>query len=303
MKDTELFRDESKSPARRPWGAGGCVFRWPALVVVAAILSMTVPMRAQNTAAQPSILRGVRIEQRLNNQAPLNLPFYDENGKVVRLGDYFGQKPVILSLVYYECPMLCTEVLNGLLHTLMAMKFNVGDQFNVVTVSFNPREKPWLAMAKKRIYIGLYDRPGAENGWHFLTGDESSIKQLADAVGFRYKYDPQTDQYVHATGIMVLTPDGRVSKYYYGIAYKEIDVRLGLIQAASRKIGSPVDEILLFCCQYDPLTGKYGLAIARVIKVAGSVTVLFLGILIFILFRFERRRAREQKAASGAGNG
>lgn len=276
---------------------------WSSAALAMLITFNPVPLNAQSAASGPNILQGVRIEQKLNQQVPLDLPFYDENGKAVKLGDYFGQKPVVLSLVYYECPMLCTEVLNGMLHTFRALKFNIGDQFNVVTVSFNPLEKPGLAMAKKRVYVGLYGRPGASEGWHFLTGDEPAIEQLARAVGFHYKYDPTTGQYAHATGIMVLTPDGRISKYFYGIEYKEIDLRLGLMEAANRRIGSPVDEVLLFCCQYDPMTGKYGLVISRVIKVAGSATVLCLGIFIFILFRFERRRMRQQGLAPGAGKG
>ncbi len=278
----------------------GTKFRAAALVALLIVfsLNLTIPLRAQNAAVLPPSLQDVGIDQKLNAQVPLDLTFNDEKGARVRLGDYFGQKPVILSLVYYECPMLCTMVLNGMLHTLQAMSFNVGDQFNVVTVSFNPQEKPSLAEAKKKVYVGLYGRPGAENGWHFLTGDEPNIKRLADAVGFRYKYDPDSGQYSHATGIMVLTPDGRISKYFYGIEYKERDVRLGLVDASQRKIGSPVDQLWLFCCQYDPRTGKYGLIITRVIQLAGGATLLILATALFVLFRIDRRRMKHGPAAT-----
>jgi protein SCO1/2 len=176
-------------------------------------------------------------------------------------------------------------VLNGLLESLKQLKFNVGDQFNVVTVSFDPTEKPSLAAAKKAVYVGLYGRPGAPENWHFLTGDEKAIRLLTQAVGFRYNYDPQTKQYVHATGIMVLTPQGRLARYFYGIKYPAGNLRLGLVEASQGKIGSPVDEILLYCCQYDPQTGKYSLIISRAIKIAAGVTILCLGTMILVLFR------------------
>ena len=244
---------------------------------------------SQSSSVRPPILRDVGIDQKLDQQIPLDLQFRDETGNTVRLGDYFGQKPVILSLVYYNCPMLCTMVLNGLLESLKQLKFNVGDQFNIVTVSFDPAEKPSLAAAKKAVYVGLYGRAGAPANWHFLTGEEKAIRQLTRAVGFRYNYDPQTKQYVHATGIMVLTPQGRLARYFYGIKYPAGSLRLGLVEASQGKIGSPVDEILLYCCQYDPQTGKYSLIISRAIKIAGGVTVLCLGTMILVLFRGGRQ--------------
>jgi len=240
---------------------------------------------AQSSNVRPAILRNVGIDQKLNQLIPLDLEFHDETGKAVRLGDYFGQKPVILSLVYYDCPMLCTMVLNGLLESLKRLKFDIGNQFNVVTVSFDPTEKPPLAAAKKAIYVGLYGRPGVAENWHFLTGDEQSIGKLTQAVGFRHSYDPQTKQYVHATGIMVLTPQGRLARYFYGIRYPAGHLRLGLVEASEGKIGSPVDEVLLYCCQYDPQTGKYSLIISRAIKVAAGVTLLCLGTIILVLSR------------------
>jgi protein SCO1 len=253
---------------------------------------------SKSSSVRPPILRDVGIDQKLNQLIPLALQFQDETGKTVSLGDYFGHKPVVLSLVYYDCPMLCTMVLNGLLESLTQLKFNIGDQFNVVTVSFDPTEKPSLAAAKKAVYVGLYGRPGASANWHFLTGDENAIRQLTRAVGFRYNYDPQTKQYVHATGIMVLTPGGRLARYFYGIKYPAGNLRLGLVEASQGKIGSPVDEILLYCCQYDPQTGRYSLIISRAIKIAGGVTVLCLGTMILVLFR-GGKHAEERIARSG----
>ncbi|MBZ5537899.1 MAG: SCO family protein [Acidobacteriia bacterium] len=261
------------------------------LLVVALGVSMmmiAVPLRAQN--GLPPALEGVGIDQRLDAQVPLDLPFRDETGNMVRLGDYFGRRPVVLSLVYYNCPMLCTMVLNGLLNSLREVKFDIGDQFDVVTVSFDPRDKPEIAEAKKRIYTGLYARPGAAAGWHFLTGDEDSIQRLTQSVGFRYTYDSATGQFNHATAIMVLTPDGRVSRYFYGVAYVPRDLRLGLVEASNRKIGSPVDAVVLFCSQYNPATGRYGLVISRALQLGGLITLLALGALVFILFRNERHR-------------
>jgi protein SCO1/2 len=241
--------------------------------------------RADNSKILPSLLQGIGIDQRLNEQVPLDLQFRDEAGKAVTLGDYFGKKPIILSLVYFSCPMLCTMAENGLLHSLQEVKFSVGNQFDVVTVSFDPHDTPELAAGKKAVYVGLYGRKGADRGWHFLTGDEASIEALTRAVGFRYKYDAQAKQYVHATGIMVLTPQGKLARYYYGIYYPSRDLRLGLVEASANKIGSPVDEVLLFCCRYDPQTGKYGVMISRIIQLSGLMTVLSIAGLILALSR------------------
>jgi protein SCO1 len=234
---------------------------------------------------RPAILRNVGIDQKLNQQVPLDIPFQNENGNTVRLGDYFGQKPVILSLVYYECPMLCTTSLNGLEQSLKQLKFNLGTDFNVITVSFDPTEQPSLATAKKALYVGLYGRPGAAAGWHFLTGDEASIQRLTQAVGFRYNYDPTIKQFIHATGIIVLTPQGKVARYFYGIQYPAGNLRLALVEASHEKIGNPVDEVLLYCCEYDPMTGKYSLIISRVLKIGAAVTILSLGTLMLVMFR------------------
>jgi protein SCO1 len=241
-----------------------------------AILSIVVSaVRADDS--RPSVLQGVGIDQRLNEQVPLNLPFRDETGRTIQLRDYFGEKPVILALVYYECPMLCTLTLNGLVRAMRALPFDVGKQYTVVTVSFNPRETYSLAAAKKRGYLDSYRRPGGADGWHFLTGEESSIEKLTQAVGFHYNYDAESGQYAHATGLVVLTPQGKISRYFYGVEFSPRDLRLALDEASANKIGSPVDAILLFCCRYDPVTGKYGLVISRVMQLAGGATVLALG--------------------------
>jgi len=248
-----------------------------------------VTAHGQNNGATAPLLRDVGIDQRLNDQVSLDLRFRDETGKMIELRQYFDKKPVILALVYYECPMLCTEELNGLLSSLKNISLDIGKDFDVITVSFNPRESPPLASAKKAMYTGLYGRPGAEDGWHFLTGEQSSIEQLTRAVGYRYVYDAASGQYAHATGIMVLTPAGRISRYFYGITFPPRDLRLGLVEASAEKIGSTVDQILLLCYHYDPKVGKYGLIISNVIRLSGLATVLALGLFMFVMFRRERR--------------
>jgi protein SCO1/2 len=253
----------------------------------------TVPAPIQNASILPGPLRGVGFDQRLNEHIPLDLLFRDEAGQTVRLGDYIGTaaaRPTILALVYYECPMLCTVVLNGLLGSLRALSFNIGEQFNIVTVSFDPTETPALAAAKKKEYVQRYGRPGATAGWHFLTGEETAIQQLTQAVGFRYTYDPETKQYIHASGIVVLTPQGKIARYFYGVEYAPRDLRLGLVEASANKIGSPIDQVLLFCYHYDPLTGKYGLLIMNVIRIAGFATVLSLGTFIVVMLRRDWRK-------------
>jgi protein SCO1/2 len=243
----------------------------------------------------PAPLRQVGIDQKLNSQVPLDLVFTDEYGQAVRLGQYFGKKPVILSLVYYDCPMLCTQVLNGLTGSLKALKFDVGRDFEVVTVSFDPREKPELARQKKEGYMVRYGREGASAGWHFLTGDEASITALADAVGFHFVWDEETKQFAHASGIMILTPEGKLSRYFYGIEYAPRDMQLGLVEASNNKIGSPVDQILLYCFHYDPQTGKYGFVIMNALRVTGFATFFGLALLIFLMKRREAGR-REVEA-------
>jgi protein SCO1/2 len=258
--------------------------------VVAAALSGLAGAQQMGVpaASVPLIMQGVGIDQNLNAQIPLELNFKDETGQVVRLGQYFHDKPVVLALVYYECPGLCDLVLNGLSHAMEQISLNVGTDYEVVTVSFNPKESWQLAGAKKATYIEKYQRTGAKEGWHFLTGQQDAIKQLANTVGFHYNWDPVSQQFAHASAIMVLTPEGKIARYFYGIQYKPRDFRLGLVEASANKIGTPADQVMLFCYHYDPTTGKYGMAITQITRVLGTGTVLGLGGFIFIMIRRER---------------
>jgi protein SCO1/2 len=265
-----------------------------ALASSAAAQLASDPM--QSVGVSPDLLKQVGIDQNLNQPIPLNLAFRDENGKTVQLSEYFGQKPVILTLVYYNCPMLCTQVLNGVESGLKELPMDIGNQFNVVTVSIDPTDTHVLASVKQEMYTGMYGRPGAAQGWHFLTGDEPQIKQLAAAAGFRYAYDPDTKQFAHASAIMILTPEGKISRYLYGIQFPSRDLRLGLVEASEGKIGSPVDQVLLFCYHYDPHTGKYGLLISHIIQAGGALTVLIIGVVVLILFRGEHYALPQRKA-------
>ncbi len=234
---------------------------------------------------RPAPLKRVGIDQKLDSQVPLDLQFKDETGKTVKLGDYFGKRPVILAPVYYECPMLCTQILNGLVRSLKAVTFNPGQEFEVVVFSFDARDTSALAAAKKESYLKRYDRNGTAAGWHFLTGDLDSIKTLTNAIGFRYVWDAHTNQFAHASGVMVLTPQGRVSKYFYGIDYASKDIRLGLIEAAKNKIGTPVDQLLLFCFHWDAATGKYTATAMNILRTAAGATILLLGGFVIIMLR------------------
>jgi protein SCO1/2 len=245
----------------------------------------------------PTALRDVRIEQKLDQQLPLDLVFRDEAGEQVKLGQYFGKKPVVLALVYYDCPMLCTQVLNGMVTSFRVLPFRIGNEFDVVTVSFDPRETNTLAASKKKIYVNYLPekmRTGAENGWHFLTGDPENIAKLTDAVGFHYRYDEATKQFAHGSAIMLTTPQGKLSRYFYGIDYPARDLRLGLIESSANKIGSPVDQLLLYCYHYDPATGKYGAAIMKVMRIAGVLTIIGIAAMLLLL------KARNPKVIRGA---
>jgi protein SCO1/2 len=247
----------------------------------------------------PSALRNVGIDQKLNQQLPLDLVFRDENGNAVKLGQFFGHKPVVLSLVYYDCPMLCTQVLNGMVTSFRVLPFQIGNEFDVVTISFDPRESAALATAKKKVYVGYLPekmQSGANSGWHFLTGDEASIKQITDAVGFRYHYDEATKQFAHASAIMVTTPQGKLSRYFYGIDYPARDLRLGLIESAQNKIGTPVDQLLLYCYHYDPATGRYGAVVMNIMRIAGIATLIGLGLMVLLL---RRRTPVQMKLKTG----
>ena len=264
-----------------------------------AVAALALAAGAAHAQPQlPPVLREVRFDQRLNEQVPLELELRDEGGRTVRLADYFDGKPVVLVLAYYRCPMLCTEVLNGLVKAMLDMPLSAGRDFNVLTVSFDPREQPELAAAKKRTYLERYGRPGAEQGWHFLTGDEGPIKRLTEAVGFRYTYDPRHDVFAHASGIMVLTPSGKLSRYFYDVKYSARDLRLGLVEASAGKVGSPVDQVLLFCFHYDPREGKYGPAVMNFVRAGGVLTVLGLAALVGVLWRRERKARRDRAEAT-----
>lgn len=237
---------------------------------------------------RPPYLQNVGIEQHLGGQVSPDLTFRDETGKTVRLGDYFGKKPVILNLVYYNCTMLCGEVLAGLTGAMRLVKFDVGKEFDVVTVSFDPHETPEIAAAKKQDYLKRYGRPNAASGWHFLTGSPDSINALTRAVGFQYQYDPKVNQFAHATAIMVLTSEGRIARYFYGVDFPPKDLRMGLVEASQGKIGNAVDSVLLYCYHYDPASGKYGAVIANILRLAGAATILILGGFLLVMFRLER---------------
>jgi protein SCO1/2 len=247
--------------------------------------AMTRGIMSPPANMRPPGLKNVGIEQHLNDQIPPDLIFRDENGKSVRLGDYFGSKPLILNLVYYQCPMLCGEVLSGLESALRVLKFDVGKEFDVLTVSFDPKESPEMAAVKKAELLKRYGRAGAAEGWHFLTGPQDSITALTKAAGFDYEYDPKTSQFAHATAIMVLTPEGKIAQYYYGVEFAPKDLRLGLVQASQNKIGSVVDQVLLYCYHYNPDTGKYGAIISRILKIAAGATVFVLGTFLIVMFR------------------
>ncbi|MBK6316947.1 MAG: SCO family protein [Blastocatellia bacterium] len=264
--------------------------RSAAILVGSLLLSvacLVVPARGQS-AQEQAVLNQIDFEQRLNEQVPLDAVFTDEDGKQVQLTQYFGKRPVILVMVFYECPMLCTEILNGTLRMMQEMAFTAGQEYEVVTISIDPREGPVEAMGKKSQYMRRYNREGTWGSWHFLTGKDDEIHRVADAIGYKYFYDEETAQYVHASGITVLTPTGRVSRYFYGVQYDAGDVRLGLVEASANKIGSPVDKLLLFCYHYDPSSGKYNVAVMSFVRVFGVFTVLAMIGGFFMLMRRDR---------------
>lgn len=272
-----------------------CVFSGMFLFSVASS-THAQDLFVQNPGGKPEVLKNVGLDQKLNAQVPLDLTFRDEHGATVNLGELLQGKPAILTMVYYKCPMLCTEVLNATLNTLKEVPLEIGKDFSVITVSIDPTEKPVLAEAKQIMYTGLYGRRGAVHGWHFLTGDEDQIQKLAAAVGFRFVYDKESSQFAHASGIMVLTPEGRLSRYFYGISYPPRDVRLALVEASQGKIGSTADAILLFCFHYDPVTGKYAVTILNVVRAAGALTALAIALMIFIFARREKYNVEQGDA-------
>ena len=253
---------------------------------------------AEAPVGRPAALQNVGLDQRLNEQVPPNLSFRDETGRSVTLGECCAGKPVILVLVQYRCPMLCTEVLNGVVEALRHITFDAGKQFEVVVVSFDARETPELAAEKKQSYLQSYGRPETVDGWHFLTGEQESIDALARSVGFRYSYDSQTDKFAHVSAIMVLTPAGRIARYFFGIHYSPRDVRLGLVEASENKIASPVDHVLLFCFHYDPKAGKYSASALNAVRLGGILTVAIIGMFMLVSWRRNRRGATVKNANS-----
>ena len=250
------------------------------------------------SAAKPGLLGKIGIDQRLDTQVPLDLAFVDENGRDVKLGDYMGKRPVLLALVYYECPMLCTQVLNGITGALKVISLDVGKEFDVIAVSINPREGPGLAKAKKQAYVERYGRPETADGWHFLTGREENIRALANAVGFRYSYDEEIKQYAHGAGVELLTPKGVIARYFYGIEFSPRDVRLGIVEASEERIGSPIDSVLLLCYHYDPATGKYGASAITAVRIGAIATMLAFAVFLFVSLRRERAESHRTAAAA-----
>jgi protein SCO1/2 len=275
----------------------GLLIAWLAVAAVVSAQPIRGPEPGDPSAAKPGILGRIGIDQRLNHHVPLELPFVDENGRDVKLGDYFGKRPVLLAMVYYECPMLCTQVLNGVTGALKTLNFDVGKEFDVVAVSINPQEGPGLAAQKKAAYVERYGRPQTAAGWHFLTGREENIKALAAAVGFRYEYVEDIKQYAHGAGVEILTPKGVIARYYYGIEYSPRDLRLGIIEAADERIGSPIDAALLLCFHYDPTTGKYGPTALTLVRIGAVLTIVAFGAFLFVSLRRERTSRRQAVAS------
>jgi protein SCO1 len=244
------------------------------------------------SSQMPGVLADVRFDQRLNALLPLDTAFKDEDGRIVKLGNYFGRKPIVLAFVYYECPMLCTQVLNGLTASLTVLDERVGREFDVVAISFDARETPALASGKKKSNLDRYKRPESVNGWHFLTGDETSIKAVTAAAGFTYVWDDRTQQFAHPSGIIVATPEGRVSRYFFGIEYAPRDVKFALMESSAGRIGTAIDQLLLYCYHYDPATGSYGFVAMGMVRAAGALTVLALVSFVIVSIRREQRGGR-----------
>jgi len=265
------------------------------LVTSAAAQVPAPPEFAPAANTRPRILEQARIEQRLGAQLPLDAVFRDEDGRTVKLGDYFGKRPVVLAFVYFSCPMLCSQVMNGLTGALTAMKFTAGKEFDVVAISFDPRDTPASAADAKAKYMLRYGRKGSEAGWHFLTGDAKSIAAATEAAGFHYVWDDKTQQFAHASGVIVATPQGRLGQYFYGIEFSPRDLRLAMVQSSDERIGTVVDSLTLYCYHYDPTSGKYGAAIMNMMRAGAVATMLALGGFMLVMFR------RDHRAGSEAG--
>jgi protein SCO1/2 len=246
-------------------------------------------LQAQGVPAQtmPAPLREIGFDQNIDQKLPFDAVFRDEDGRTVTMGSYYGSRPIVLAFVYYTCPMLCTQVLNAITSTAATLSLDAGKDFDLVFVSIDPRETSAQAAAKKAEYLHRYKRPGTDHGWHFLTGDEPQITRLAHAAGFKYVWDQQTQQFAHPTGVIVTTPDGRLARYLFGIEYGPRDLRLALVEASEGKVGSVVDNLLLYCYHYDPMTGRYGIYVMRTLRIAGVATVLLIGTFIVVMVRRE----------------
>jgi protein SCO1 len=247
----------------------------------------------------PLALQNVGFEPELNAQMPLDLAFRDERGKNVMLRDYFGHKPVVLAFVYYSCPMLCDQVQQGVVGSLRMISFNPGRDYDVVFISFDPSETPEMAAAKKKLDVKHFHRPETETGWHFLTGSKESVEAVTKAANFRYSFDNKSNTFAHASGVLLLTPDGRISRYFYGVEYPGRDMRLGLVDASAGKIGSPVDHVLLFCFHYDPSTATYSASILKLVRLGGVLTILGL-VMGFVIFRRREAGSLRKSAEQGA---
>ena len=267
----------------------------------ASPLYSSKPYEPSAPTGLPSALKEVGIDQKLNQPLPADAVFNDENGNEVKLGSYFGKRPIVVSLVYYDCPMLCTQVLNGMVASFKTLSLNPGQDFDVISISFDPRETPALAASKKNVYVNYLPaskRAGANTGWHFLTGNEENIRRVTEAIGFHYRFDQSTNQFAHASAIYVVTPEGKLSHYFYGIEYAPRDLRLGLVEASQNKIGSAVDQLMLYCYHYDPETGRYGAVVMNMIRLGGVITVFGIGLLLLVLRK--RNAARVHLQAGGA---
>jgi protein SCO1/2 len=267
-------------------------------LALAAAVACTAPLRATAPGAPPAEaplpappLKDIGFDQKIGDAVPLDLPFRDEAGKTVHLRDYFGRKPVILSLVYFDCPMLCGMTTDGLVRSLRALRMSAGNEFEVLSVSFDPRETPELASAKKGPVMRQYARAGGAEGWHFLTGDKASVDALTKAAGFRYVWDAEQKQYAHATGILVLTPQGRIARYFFGIEYPAKDLRLGLVEASEERLGNAVDQLLLLCYHYDPKAGRYTPTVRNLLRGGAVLTMAAVAGLVLTLLRREKSRA------------
>ena len=296
---------QSSNRTRRNWRRG-----WMSAAMLLCLVAMAPSLLAQvssygdkqmgQTDEKPDVLNKVGIAQHLNEQLPLGLTFTDDEDKQVQLGSYFGKRPAILALVYYQCPMLCSEELNGLTGALQMVNFTPGKDFDVIVVSIDPSEGTDLAAAKKRSYLKRYGRPETANGWHFMTGTQANIDALTKAVGFGYVKiagpDGKLNQFAHASSIQIVTPQGKLAQYYMGVEYSPKDLRLGLVEASANHIGSPVDNILTYCYHYDPKTNKHSLIVARIVQLGGFLTVLLLGGFMWVMFRRDYRQAHQPLA-------